>query len=120
MIALANLNAFAPPPSGGEALQTLLETRSLRIERIVSLAHSTPQGEWYDQQQDEWVILLQGSAGLQIDGQPQVLILQPGDYCYLPAHCRHRVAWTDAQQPSVWLALHFSADPCESDKMPES
>jgi cupin 2 domain-containing protein len=32
--------------------------------------------------------------------------MRPGDYVNLPAHCRHRVEWTDPERETVWLALH--------------
>lgn len=93
-----------------ERFETWLETSALRIERILSRGHATPAGEWYDQPRDEWVALLQGAARLAIEGQPEELDLAPGDAVLLPAHCRHRVSWTDPDQVSIWLALHFASD----------
>ncbi len=77
------------------------------MERIVSLGQQTPPGEWYDQSDDEWVLLLSGAARLLIEGESQASALQPGDCLLLPAHVRHRVEWTDPAQPTVWLAFHF-------------
>jgi cupin 2 domain-containing protein len=85
----------------------LLATSALRLERIVSDGHATPPGEWYDQERDEWVVLLQGGAGLRFEGEDRVLVMQPGDYVLIPAHRRHRVEWTEGAQKSIWLALHF-------------
>lgn len=84
----------------------LLERAGLRLERIVSLGHATPPGEWYDQQRDEWVVLLSGAARLAFEGEDGERALEPGDWLWIPAHVRHRVAWTDPHEPSVWLALH--------------
>lgn len=91
-----------------ETFQTLLNQAGTRLERIVSHGHTTPPGVWYDQDWDEWVLLLSGAARLRIEGQAELAALQPGDYLWLPAHCRHRVEWTDETQATVWLALHLS------------
>jgi len=90
-----------------ERFDDWLQAPGLRLERILSRGHVTPEGEWYDQVQDEWVALLQGAAALVIEGQKEPLELRPGDSVLLPAHCRHRVAWTAPDQVTIWLALHF-------------
>jgi len=97
------------PDSPKEILQTLFEKPGIKIERIISSGQATPEGTWYDQAQDEWVLLISGSAGLLIDGEDAVRKLVPGDFILLPAGCRHRVEWTDPQVKSVWLAVHFSS-----------
>jgi cupin 2 domain-containing protein len=89
-----------------EYFTELLRGRDFRLERIVSTGQATPSGEWYDQDWDEWVILLGGAATLEFSGDPRLYPLAPGDYLFIPAHCRHRVAWTAPGQASVWLALH--------------
>jgi cupin 2 domain-containing protein len=101
-----NLFAAIPAALPEELLHTLWQTPELRIERIVSRGHVTPPGQWYDQDADEWVVLLRGSAVLRIDGREEPLELRPGDYVLLPAHLRHRVEWTDPAQDSIWLAVH--------------
>jgi len=105
------LNLFADPgPLAAELLQPLLETNGLRLERIVSAGHATPPGEWYDQDRDEWVILLRGRAALRFEDEAELLEMQPGDYVTIVAHRRHRVEWTDAVEKTVWLALHYQRD----------
>jgi cupin 2 domain-containing protein len=89
-----------------ELLQTLLRTHAIRIERIVSRGHTTPTGQWYDQPQSEFVLLLQGAARLAFDDGAEVA-MGPGDWLEIPAHRKHRVAWTEPEQDSVWLAVHF-------------
>ncbi|GAK43737.1 Cupin 2 conserved barrel domain protein [Tepidicaulis marinus] len=97
-----------PRPQGpGETLEVLLARKGVRLERIVSLGHATPEGEWYDQRQDEWVMLAAGRAALLIEGEEKAREMKAGDCLFLPAHCRHRVTWTDPESPSVWLALHI-------------
>jgi cupin 2 domain-containing protein len=91
-----------------EISETLLDTRLFRLERIISSGQGTPSGEWYDQDTNEWVILLEGSAGLLFGGETEVRVMRPGDYVHIPAHQRHRVEWTNPDQKTVWLALHYS------------
>ena len=90
-----------------EIFETLLETNHFQLERIVSTGQATPPGEWYDQDTNEWVILLEGSAGLLFEGETEVCVMRPGDYVYIQAHRRHRVEWTEPEQKTVWLALHY-------------
>jgi len=33
--------------------------------------------------------------------------LQRGSYLYIPAHVRHRVAWTHPTEKTIWLAIHY-------------
>jgi cupin 2 domain-containing protein len=87
----------------------LLGTPARRIERIVSTGQASPPGFWYDQDRDEWVVVLSGAAGLLVEGENAPRAFRPGDHVHLPAHCRHRVEWTDGAGPTVWLAVHFVA-----------
>ncbi len=104
---VTNLFALIPPEIPEEIFQVLLDTGHFRLERIVSAGQATPIGEWYDQDRNEWVALLTGSAGLRFADEPEPRVLSPGDYLLIPAHRRHRVEWTDPVRPTVWLALHY-------------
>ncbi len=104
---LNNLFSGIPDIIPAELVEILLKTPGFQLERIVSGGQATPGGQWYDQETHEWVVLLTGAAGLLFEGEPEPRVLQPGDYLLIPAHCRHRVAWTDPERPTVWLALHF-------------
>lgn len=101
-----NLFADVPRSLAAEEITELLAAPGVRIERIVSNGQASPAGFWYDQEEPEWVIVLAGSAGLQFDGEAAPRRLGPGDHVHIPAHVRHRVAWTDAEKPTVWLAVH--------------
>ncbi len=90
-----------------ELLTVLLDRPDLRIERIVSTGQATPDGEWYDQDTDEFVLVVDGAALLRIEGEAEDRQLAAGDWLLLPAHCRHRVTWTRAESPTIWLAVHF-------------
>ena len=106
MVVPNNLLANIPAVLPGELVETLLEAPALRIERIVSLGHVSPAGEWFDQEASEWVLLLTGSATLTFEGEGP-LDLRPGSFVHIPAHTRHRVERTDAAHPTVWLAVHY-------------
>jgi cupin 2 domain-containing protein len=90
-----------------ECVDVLLTHQNVRIERIVSHDHSTPVGEWYDQTEHEWVMVLQGSGVIEYANGERV-ILNTGDYLYLPAHLKHRVASTSAHEQTIWLAIFWS------------
>lgn len=90
----------------GERFDVLCSGASYRLERIVSTGQSTPPGEWYDQSDDEWVVLLSGAATLRFADPAETVELTPGDWLLIPAHCRHRVEWTATDRPTIWLALH--------------
>jgi len=106
---IRNILANLPTDLSNEIFETIVESESVRIERIVSNGQATPQGEWYDQERAEWVLLLAGNAGLLFEGQEEPRRLAPGDHLLIPAGCRHRVAWTDPAVQTVWLAVHFNA-----------
>lgn len=90
-----------------EVFEALLRRDDVIIERIVSDGQSTPAGQWYDQDWDEWVVLLQGNAGVLFEGDDEPVSLRPGDYLYIPLHKKHRVEWTDGHGKSIWLAVHI-------------
>jgi cupin 2 domain-containing protein len=94
------------PESDAELFHTLWRSPQVRIERIVSRGHRSPQGFWYDQAWDEWVLLLKGRAGLVVEGEAGEIVLAPGDCLLLPSGLKHRVAWTDADGETIWLAVH--------------
>ena len=93
--------------SDAEQFETLYQTPGVRIERIVSLGHSSPEGFWYDQAQDEFVVLLSGHARLRFDDEEESHEMKPGDWVHIAAHRKHRVDWTSPESPSVWLAVHI-------------
>jgi cupin 2 domain-containing protein len=91
-----------------ELFTTLLAADNLRIERIVSRGHASPEGFWCDQDWHEWVLVLQGEARLRFQEDDKAVELKPGDYVNIPAHKRHRVEWTAAHEATIWLAVHYA------------
>lgn len=103
---MTNLFENLPVNTESEEFVQLLARPGCRIERIVSFGQATPVDLPYDQDHDEWVLLLRGSATLWIDGEPE-RELRPGDHVLIPAHRLHRVTRTAGNEPTVWLAIHF-------------
>ena len=91
-----------------EQISELLSRRGLRIERIVSTGQCSPPGFWYDQPDGEWVLLIRGAARLRFADEAESRPLRPGDFVDITAHRRHRVDWTDPEQPTIWLAIHYA------------
>ncbi len=100
-----NLFAAIPASMAEEFTETLLAAGRVRIERIVSEGHASPAGFWYDQPENEWVLLVQGEARLRLENE--VVDLKPGDWLNIPAHQKHRVEWTTPHAPTIWLAVFY-------------
>jgi cupin 2 domain-containing protein len=103
-----NLFADLPRDLPDELFTTLLQAPGVRIERIVSQGQSSPAGFWYDQPEHEWVVVLKGAARLEFEDG--TLEMGPGDFINIPAHKKHRVAWTSPDEPTIWLAVHYGGD----------
>lgn len=104
------MNLFANLPAAlPEELTTVLaESKHVRIARIVSTGQASPAGFWYDQADEEWVVVLQGTATLRFD-DGEVLEMTVGDHVLIPAHSRHRVERTSTLEPTVWLAVFYNS-----------
>lgn len=102
-------NIFTAIPSylPEELTEVLGGREGLRIERILSRGHRSPEGFWYDQEENEWVMLLQGEACLSFEKAGEIVELKPGDYLTIPSHTRHRVEWTSEGEETVWLAIFY-------------
>jgi cupin 2 domain-containing protein len=103
------VNLFADIPSRlpEELIEVIHRGAGVRIERIVSRGHASPEGFWFDQNQDEWVFVLRGAARLGFDEQEPPVEMRAGDFLLFPAHKRHRVEWTSSDEPTIWLAVHI-------------
>ena len=105
-----NLFQNIPEELNQELVEKLIEQDSFRLERIVSRGQISPPDFWYDQDEHEWVVILAGKAQLQIDGLEQPVTLNPGDTYNLPAHTKHRVAWTAPNQDTIWLTVFWKSE----------
>jgi cupin 2 domain-containing protein len=104
-IRVENLFANLPDLSRSEQSLSLFENPSVKIERIVSESYSSPAGFWYDQDEDEWVMVVRGEATLEFEGG-ELVRMKEGDYVTIPRHVRHRVQQTDPK--TIWLAVRMS------------
>lgn len=107
--AAGNLLKGLPDASVDERFEPLLQNPQLRIERIVSQGQSSAKDFWYDQDEDEWIVLIQGAARIELQEPQHLVELKAGDYFLLPAHCKHRVDWTEPAQDTIWLAVFMPA-----------
>lgn len=101
-----NLFANIPVDLTEEQFDQLAAGKAVKIERIVSRGHSSPDEGWYDQAQTEWVMVVQGRA---VIGYPdkEPITLVAGDYVTIAAHEKHRVEWTTPGEDTIWLAVHY-------------
>ena len=102
----SNIFELIPPTLKDELFEEIISKNGVKIERIVSFGHVTPEFEWYDQRSNEWVILLQGEAIISFLNEDDVRLVA-GDYINIPAHKKHRVSWTKPNEESIWLAVHY-------------
>lgn len=102
---ITNIFEELPQHLPKEVVQTLIRAADVRIERIVSQGHASPEGFWYDQDQHEWVIILKGAARLLFDDR--AVEMKAGDFINIPAHKKHRVEWTTPDEPTIWLAFFY-------------
>jgi cupin 2 domain-containing protein len=101
----ANLFENIPSELKEELFEEILSSQNVKIERIVSKGHSSPKSGWYDQANNEWVIVIQGEAVIAFEKEE--VHLNTGDYCNIPAHTKHKVLWTLPNSETVWLAVHY-------------
>jgi cupin 2 domain-containing protein len=103
MPTVRNIFADRPAVEHGERFAEWLRCKNVVIERIVS--SDKPETVLYNQVQDEWVLLLQGTAHLEIDNR--TVTLGAVDTIFIPAHTPHRVVKTSKEPQCVWLAVHI-------------
>ena len=103
---IENIFEFPNQLPSQELFETLLNHDQVLIKRIISTGQVTPEGEWYDQEQNEWLIVLQGSGELSYEDNSRIK-LKTGDYLLIPAHLKHRVEYTSTEPACIWLTIFF-------------
>jgi cupin 2 domain-containing protein len=103
---MKNLLQNIPQQLPEECFETLVKNENIHIERIVSKGHSSPKEGWYDQGQNEWVLVLKGAARLAFEDGSEVS-MGPGDSLEIPAHMKHKVVWTDPAEETVWVGVRY-------------
>ncbi|MFA7419721.1 MAG: cupin domain-containing protein [Melioribacteraceae bacterium] len=101
-----NIFAGLPENLPEEIFESIIESKDFLLERIISGGHTSPPNFWYDQEKNEFVMLMSGSAKIIYD-DGKSFSLSAGDYLIIPAHQKHRVEETDKNQKTIWLALHY-------------
>ncbi len=101
-----NIFASIPSNSDDEITESLVRNKDIKIERIISKGHTSPATGWYDQETDEWVIVLKGAAVITFEDGDEVK-LEAGDHTNIPANTKHKVTWTHPDIATVWLAVHY-------------
>ena len=102
----SNFFTSLPENLQSEVLESIVTASSVRIERIISKGHISPDSGWHDQKEHEWVLVLQGHAILEFE-QVGKHELKAGDHVNIPCHAKHRVAWTDPDCVTIWLAVFY-------------
>ncbi|MDY0189598.1 MAG: cupin domain-containing protein [Desulfuromonas sp.] len=103
---MENIFASVPDAFHHEVVDELLNNSSVRVERILSKGHSSDEDFWYDQAENEWVVVVRG-AGTILFADDREVHLHAGDYINIPAHTKHRVTWTDPDVVTLWLAIFY-------------
>ena len=103
---MSNIFSDIPRDVPTELFEDIIKTEKLRVERIVSKGQASPENFWYDQDENEWVIVLSGYGVIEFKTSDTVT-LKPGDYLNIKAHEQHRVQATAADETTVWLAIFY-------------
>ncbi len=102
-----NFFSGIPHQIDDEIFDTILSSDGCEIKRIISKGQKSPADHWYDQEKNEWVMVLKGAAKLKFKDDNKIVEMIPGDYIHIPAHCKHRVEWTDPNAETIWLAMYY-------------
>lgn len=106
-INIENLFESLPEDISTEVFSEIIQGENIRIERIISKGHSSPEAGWYDQADNEWVIVLKGEAKLSFENNDDVYLVS-GSHLNIPAHTKHKVTWTKPNTETIWLAVHYN------------
>ena len=104
---MASIFENIPEKIPEELFDTLCTSDTIKIERIVSCGHASSEGFWYEQETNEFVFVVRGSAGLKFEDKEDIVVLNAGDYLNIGARVKHRVEWTDSTCETIWLAVHY-------------
>lgn len=99
------MNIYEMPkfPINEEVITILEQNDRVRIERIISTGQ---QSAWYDQEETEFLILLEGRAQLVFEDKTMIT-MEKGDTLQISPHQKHRVAYTSTDPPCIWLCVFY-------------
>ena len=104
---MKNIFSDIPDNLPDELFEVISENQDVKIERIVSRGHKSPNDNWYDQDKNEFIFLVCGEARLRFENEVEFVQMKKGDYLIIPAHKRHRIEWTSPNEDTVWLTVHY-------------
>lgn len=104
---IKNIFGNIPDKIPEEIFEEIISSESIRIERIISKGQSSPENFWYDQNENEWVLLIKGKAVINFFDEGKPVELNTGDYLNIPSHTKHRVERTDPDVETIWLAVFY-------------
>ena len=87
-----------------ELVTALAQGRHVRVERIISTGQTS---DWYDQDEAELVILIEGQATIEYEGG-RTTTLSKGDILLILPHEKHRVSYTSSEPACIWICVFFS------------
>ncbi len=76
---LNNILKNIPKNLPDELVDILAEGKKFRLERVVSKGHTSPKGFWYDQVENEFILLLKGEAEVLFKDDAKPIRLSEGD-----------------------------------------
>ena len=83
----------------------IFKNETIKIEKIVSNGQKSPDNFWYEQEQSEFVLLLEGFAILEFEDKE--IELKKGDCLNIKAMQKHRVKFTSLDEPTIWFAVFY-------------
>ncbi len=83
----------------------IFKNENIRIETIVSNGQKSKKDFWYEQDENEFVMIVQGDAILEFNDKE--VKMSKGDYLIIEKHIRHRVKYTSQTQATIWLAVFY-------------
>ncbi|MEZ8697176.1 cupin domain-containing protein [Vibrio lentus] len=103
---MSNIYSDVPSSIPDEIFNDIIATENVRIERILSHGHSSPEQGWYDQDENEWVMVLEGQGVIEFE-DGRLVTLSKGDYINIAAREKHKVLGTDKDAVTIWLAVFY-------------
>ncbi|WP_210459084.1 cupin domain-containing protein [Vibrio crassostreae] len=103
---MPNIYADIPSSLPNEMFNALISNENIRIERILSHGHSSPEEGWYNQDENEWVMVLEGQGVIEFD-DGRVVTLSKGDYINIAAREKHKVIGTVENVVTIWSAVFY-------------
>ncbi len=105
-INVENLFEFIPEDISEEIFTEIARGKNIKIERIISKGHISPESGWYDQDSNEWIVVLKGEAKLSFENGNDVHLVA-GSHLTIPRRTKHKVTWTTPNTETIWLAIHY-------------